>query len=549
VTKRSHSASRRPARATRQTDLRARAEEAEEMLRAMQSGQVDAIVRFGPAGHKVFTLEGAEHVYRVMVESMGEGAVTLTSDGMIVYANLRFAEMVKKDLQDAIGTSMSQIIAPGNVDAFEALMREASTSAGACKCPMDLLQSDGKKLAVNLTLHGLDHEGSAHIVAVVTDLSEIKRAAAARDQLAHIVDSAIDAIVGKDLDGNITSWNNGAEQLYGYTAAEAVGRNTEFLAAPERKHEAQTFIANILRGETVDRYETVRITKAGKRLDVLAMLSPITDESGTIVGVSSMTHDITERKRLERMQDNFVSTVSHELRTPLTSISASMALLAGGVVGQVDGRSQGFIDIALRNAERLSRLVNDILDIEKLQAGKLEFHPVVLELEDHIGNAVDTIRPLASKQDIALVVDFGAQPHQVAADPDRLIQAITNILSNAIKFSPEGAEVLVRTEDRDHSVRVSIIDHGCGIPDDFRKRVFERFAQADDSSTRKQPGTGLGLNIAREIIERLGGKISFDSVVGSGTTFHIDLPTYHAPKQGPLATPRLDAGHAQTMSS
>ena len=548
VTKRSLSASRSPSRATQMADLRARADEAESVLRAMQSGQVDAIVRFGPAGNKVFTLEGAEHVYRVMVESMGEGAVTLASDGMILYANRRFAEMVKKDLQDVIGASMPQFIAPASIDAFEALLREAGSSAGSCKGTIELLQSDGKKLAANITLHGLGSEASGNMVAVVTDLSEVKRATAARDQLAHIVDSAMDAIIGEDLDGIVTSWNKGAEILYGYTAAEIIGKNIVVLLPPERKQEDKALVAKIVSGGAVERYETVRITKSGKTIDVLVSLSPIADESGAISGVSKIVHDISERKRLERTQDNFVSTVSHELRTPLTSISASMALLTGGAVGQINGRAQGFIDIAYRNAERLGRLVNDILDAEKLQSGKVEFHLEVIKLEDHVGNAVDAIRPLANEKGIALVADFGAQPHQVAADPDRLSQAVTNILSNAIKFSPAGAEVVVRIDENDDSVRISVIDHGPGIPEEFRKRLFERFAQADDSSTRSQTGTGLGLNIAREIIERLGGHISFESVVGSGTTFHIDLPTYHAAKQNPLATSRLDQAHAQTMS-
>ncbi len=428
------------------------------------------------------------------------------------------------------------------------MLREAGSSAGSCKGTVELLQSDGKKLAVNVTLHGLGSEASGNIVAVVTDLSELLRAAAIRDQLAQIVDSAADGIISEDLDGIITSWNKGAEFLYGYNAAEIIGKNADVLLPPEQKQEDKALVARIVEGEKVERYETMRFTKSGKAIDVLVTLSPITDKSGSIVGVSKIMHDISERKRLERMQDNFTSTVSHELRTPLTSISASMAMLSAGAVGQIDGRARGFIDIAFRNAERLGRLVNDILDIDKLQSGKVEFHPEVINLEDYLGHTVDAIRPLANAKGIALVADFADQRHEVAADADRLSQAITNILSNAIKFSPAGAEVLVRVGDKDAGVRVSVVDHGPGVPEDFRTRIFERFAQADDSTTRAQPGTGLGLSIAREIIQRLGGQISFDSVVGSGSTFYIDLPTYHAAKQGPLATSQLDQAHAQTVS-
>lgn len=294
------------------------AAEAEEIVRAIQYGHADAIVRFGRSGHKVFTLEGAEHIYRVMVESMGEGALTIGNKGVILYANRRFAKMLKRDLAHVIGANIQDFIAPGSLTSIMEGLKTAKKRA--YEATIDLAKPDGSRLPTRITMRSAKSDGRSTIVAVASDLSDIIRAAAARDQLARLVDSAMDAIVGADLNLTITSWNKGAEVLYGYSAAEVVGKSVNMLAPPERKDEAKMLMANIVAGGTVERYETERVSKSGERLDVLVTYSPILDDDGRVVGVSGIKRDITEQKRLERLQNNFVSNVSHELRTPLTSI-------------------------------------------------------------------------------------------------------------------------------------------------------------------------------------------------------------------------------------
>jgi PAS domain S-box-containing protein len=530
----------RAAAPSKVAQLQARLQEVEAILYAIQSGQADAIVRCNGTEDQVFTLAGAEYVYRVMVESMGEGALTLDGKGTVLYANQRFAQMLKMDLGRVIGASMKQLMVPASIAEFERLLREVNGKAS--DGTLRLLRSDGTKVSAHMTLRSSGDEHHSTIVAVATDLSEIMRAAADRDQLARIVESAIEAIIAVDLNLNITSWNKGAKLLYGYTADEVIGRGIDVIVPAGRMQELRELTDNVFAGGVVEQHETAYLTKTGAPRDVLVTLSPVLDGDATIAGVSAIMHDISERKRLERLQDAFVSTVSHELRTPLTSISASLALLAAEKIGKTTVRTRNFINIASRNAERLNRLVNDILDVEKIQSGRMEFDLVVVAIEPVLRNAIDAIRPLANARGITVVEDCADPSLEVTADTDRLSQAITNILSNAIKFSPLGDEITVRLEDMGGGLRIAVIDRGPGIPEEFRDRVFERFAQADSSSTRFNPGTGLGLNISREIIERLGGRISFESVVGKGTTFYIDLP-----KAGPaMREPAELLGHQRS---
>jgi len=234
--------------------------------------------------------------------------------------------------------------------------------------------------------------------------------------------------------------------------------------------------------------------------------------------------DITERKRIERMKNEFVSTVSHELRTPLTSIRGSLGLLAAGVAGPLVPSAQSMIDVAHKNCERLVRLVNDILDIEKVEEGRMSFNLKSIRLQQVISRAMVLNRPFAQGRNVELRLQAGEPNALVFGDEDRLMQVLTNLISNAVKVSPKGGHVTVDIVRRGSQLRTTIRDEGPGIPDDFRGRIFQKFAQADrrdDSTTRK--GTGLGLAIAKALIERMSGTIGFETETGEGTIFYFDL--------------------------
>lgn len=244
--------------------------------------------------------------------------------------------------------------------------------------------------------------------------------------------------------------------------------------------------------------------------------------------VLAIVRDIGERKKVERLKNEFVSTVSHELRTPLTSIRGSLGLLIGGVAGALPTEAQELIDIAYKNSERLIVLINDILDIEKIESGKMTFALKPVELMPLVEQAIAANRAYAEQFNVSLQLSETLPGVKVNVDSQRLIQVLTNLLSNAAKFSPPGETVEISVTRHDRGVRISVRDRGAGIPEEFRDRIFQKFAQADSSDARQKGGTGLGLSIARAIVERLQGEISFETEVNVGTTFRCDLPEWTA---------------------
>jgi signal transduction histidine kinase len=233
-----------------------------------------------------------------------------------------------------------------------------------------------------------------------------------------------------------------------------------------------------------------------------------------------------ERKRLEWMKDEFVSSVSHELRTPLTSISASLGLLMANAAGSLPDPAVRLITIAYTNSQRLVRLVNDILDIEKMEAGQVTFNFRRVEVRSLVDEAVDANRGFAEACGVQIRFENACDIGDVRADSYRLAQVVTNLLSNAIKFSPADSEVVVAVENGTDGVRISVRDHGPGISVDFRPRIFERFTQADATNARQRGGTGLGLSIVKQIVDRLGGEVGFADAPGGGTIFHVALPCW-----------------------
>ena len=266
-----------------------------------------------------------------------------------------------------------------------------------------------------------------------------------------------------------------------------------------------------------------------------------------------------ERNRLEQMKDDFVATVSHELRTPLTSISGSLALLMNNAAGQLPDSAARLLGIAHRSCQRLQRLINDILDVEKIESGKVAFAVKRLDLRTLVKQSIEANRGFADGYGVRVKLEPNLGACEIAADADWVAQIITNLLSNAIKFSERDHEVEVAIEKQAHSIRLSVRDHGCGIPEDFKARVFEKFAQADSSDAR-QKGTGLGLSIVKQMVIRLGGEVSFEDVPGGGAVFHVDLPQWgqgtargfepadHSMTEGRSADPTTSAAKAPMVA-
>ncbi|MDN5926215.1 MAG: response regulator [Hyphomicrobiales bacterium] len=368
---------------------------------------------------------------------------------------------------------------------------------------------------------------STIVIGVLIDRQLRRRELSATNMIYNaMVRELPDCLNIKDLDGRFVVANPATAALMCAGQAENLIGKTDFDFYP--KELAEQFRQDELR--TMASGETLRIDQPalfpdGRQGWLSTLKAPFRDDSGQVAGIITYNRDVTEQKHSAELKNEFISTVSHELRTPLTSIRGSLGLIVGGIAGPLPPKATNLVKIAHANSERLVLLINDILDMEKIESGKMAFElkhmPIRLVLEQIVSASANY---MAEKQ-VGIVLVDDAPRAEANIDPDRLHQAVTNLLSNAIKFSQEGGTIVVRAQYRDGKVlRISVIDQGKGIPEAFRNRIFGKFEQADASSTREKGGTGLGLSIAKSIVERLCGTISFESEEGNGTSFHIDLP-------------------------
>jgi len=339
------------------------------------------------------------------------------------------------------------------------------------------------------------------------------------------VDACPGGVVMIDAHGKIAVVNAEAEQMFGYRSYEVVGRSIDMLVPERLRPQYGRLLAQLdVRPDgrrTGLRRDLSGLRKDGSEFPAEIGVSPLhTREGPMILGV---VVDISERKHMERLKDDFVSTVSHELRTPLTSISASLGLLSGAAHIDLPVTARRLITIAHSNSERLVRLINDILDIEKIESGNVVFDLARVEVAALVAQTIEANRALADGCGVRLrLAAEGA--HEVRADPDRLMQVVTNLLSNAIKFSARDEEVVVSVATCDDRVRIEVRDHGPGIPESFRPHVFEKFAQAEATAARPKGGSGLGLSIVKQIVLRLGGEAGFRDAPDGGTIFYVELP-------------------------
>jgi PAS domain S-box-containing protein len=342
------------------------------------------------------------------------------------------------------------------------------------------------------------------------------------------MDNFPDTIYFKDTASRFTRINRAQAQLLGIDDISAAVGKTDydfqpFELAQGAFAEEQHIVAT---GQPlIDRLE-FNPTADGRPRWLSATKVPIKNDTGQVIGMVGMSRDMTVRQEIDRLKSEFITTVSHELRTPLTSIRGALGLLAGGVTGELSHPPKKMVDIAYKNSERLTRLVNDILDIERIEGGQLAFQIAPLDLTCLVEQAIEANRGYGSQFGVTFALTHSMPSTHVQGDADRLAQVFTNLLSNAAKFSPTGGTVEVAITRQDTQLRVGITDHGPGVPEAFRARIFGKFAQADGSATRQNGGAGLGLSIAKAIVERHGGRIDYISAHNQGATFFVDLPEW-----------------------
>ncbi len=371
-----------------------------------------------------------------------------------------------------------------------------------------------------------------------------------------ILDAASISIISTDVNGLIKTFNHGAELMLGYSAQEVINKQTPAIIHLPEEVEAHAhrltcelgyevkpgfdaFVAKAREGSD-DEKEWTYVRKDGSQFPVILTVSALRDAEGDISGYLGLARDISEIKRIDQMKAEFISTVSHELRTPLTAISGALGIVASGMAGSLSEQSARMIQIAHNNSQRLIHLVNDLLDMEKLVAGKMHFDLQPQMLLPLLQQSIESNAAFAAQYGVIYQLDNDLDDAKITVDSQRLLQVLANYLSNAAKFSPINDQVRISVERSFGSVRVIVIDKGPGIPENFRARLFQKFSQADSSDSRQKGGTGLGLAICKEIIERMGGKVGVESVPGEGASFYFDLPCEDSTQKAPAT--RIEPG-------
>jgi PAS domain S-box-containing protein len=467
-------------------------------------------------------------------------------DGVVVQANRTLLEWIGRAADDLVGirrfqdllTVASRIFYENRVSPLLHLSGSVREVAFDVACPdrepMPVLVSSMRRPAAN---------GNAALVAsIVFDATErrgyereLLRARRDAEQLAAVVAASTDAILSTSPSGEVQAWNPGATRLYGWTAAEMVGRTETAVVPPGRLAEAANIRRRLAQGERIEGLHTVRVAKDGRRIDVSVSAAPVFDAAGTVIACASVARDVTEQRRTEariraaeaaeeasRLRSAFLRTMTHELRTPLHAVLGYAELLRDGLMARGLSDEAADAEQIMRSGEQLLALVDDVLDLARLQAGGLELDQEPVDLAAAVGEVVSALAHEAATKGISVTADIPAGL-AVQADRRRLGQVLLGLVGNAVKFTERGS-VIISAEAEGAAVAVAVADTGVGFPDDMLARIFEEFRQADESPTRRHGGSGLGLAITKHLVELHGGTISAKSTPGKGSSFTFTLP-------------------------
>ncbi|MBV9733224.1 MAG: PAS domain S-box protein [Verrucomicrobia bacterium] len=519
-------------------------------------------------------------VTRATLEATADGILAIDSTGRMISWNSKFLELwaipedliVLRDAQKVRACMANQLKRPEGY-----LSRIAEIEASAQKSA-DLLQlADGREIERYSEPISVDGAAGGRVWSF-RDVTARNKADFVSRRLAAIVDNSDDAIIGKDLNSIITSWNQGAQKIFGYSAEEMIGTSVKRLIPADRQQEEDEILACLRKGDRYDHFETVRVTKDGRELHVSLTISPIKDAFGNVIGASKIARDITDKKlaetalkeaqktteagnaekarlleserlaraeaeRASRMKDEFLATLSHELRTPLNAVLGWSSVLLG--TENLDTQMTQGLEAIDRNARVQAQIIDDLLDMSRIISGKVRLEVQPLDLPAILLEAVETVRAGASAKGIRLQTVVDPLNALVLGDPNRLQQVFWNLLNNAIKFTPKGGRVQILLQRINSHVDVSVVDTGEGIPPDFLPYIFNRFQQADPSTTRRHGGLGLGLAIVKSLVELHGGEVrAKSSGIGKGATFIVTLPltVFHPPPdEGEREHPRSRA--------
>ncbi len=526
--------------------LRIRLEEAEETLRAIRSGEVDALVVQGVGGEQIFTLDGADQSYRIMIENMSEGALTMSLEGMVMFANRRFAELLCVPLEKVIGSTIYTWIAPGSRLAFQSLLGD--DEGKVLRDELELVTGSETKVPVQLSVSKPSLIGMPDAFFILaTDLTEInkRKMAEAKWQSSaqynrSLIEASLDPLVMISADGKITDANAATEQVTGVDRTGLVGSNfAEYFTDPEKAGAVQQLV---FREGFVTDYPLAIRHVSGNITDVLYNASLYRDANGKVLGVFAAARDITERKRLEQVlqennadlqhamsvaekanlaKSNFLSSMSHELRTPLNAILGFAQLLEAGTPPPTDTQNKRLKQI-IKAGWYLLELINEILDLSMIESGKLLLSQEPVLLAEVMQECRGMIEPQAQTAGIRINFLPFDENWLVSADRIRLKQVIVNLLSNAIKYNRAQGTVEVSCTCTTERVCICIKDSGAGISPELQKQLFQPFNRLGKEDSAIE-GTGIGLVVTKQLVELMGGRIGVKSTVGLGSEFGVEL--------------------------
>jgi PAS domain S-box-containing protein len=489
-------------------------------------------------------LKDTTEYLQTLIENIKDGVVVLDKEYTIIDVNSAAVEGAGLPKEEIVGSKCYEIY------------HRSDKPCDTEDCPVKVVFATGKpmrRVHNHYTRNGrffIEDITSSPIkdeLGKVTSIVEVRRDVTERiklqkeieetkDFLNSVIESSPDAIITADLNGIITSWSKGAEELYGYKAEEIVGKSIVDLYPPELKEQRLKWIELLLQGKKIRNKRTKIFRKDGKLVDISLSLSLLRDSEGKPIGTVGISKDISKEveaenslreayerlKELDKMKDNFLSTVSHELRTPLTSILGSLDLL-------FDDKSLGkkqreILEIGIKEATRLDKLIGDILDLTGIEDKLARLSHEDIIVEKLVDEAIEEIRPQALGKNISLEKDIQKGLPSIRGDREQLKRALTNLLSNAVKFNKREGRVKIEVFGGDNSIKISVSDTGIGIPEEHLERIFEKFYRVETGTARKYGGTGLGLAIVKRIVEAHGGEVEVESEVGKGSTFTVTLP-------------------------
>ncbi len=535
------------------TELRFQLDEANDTIEAIRTGQIDALIVQGDTGHQLYTLKTADQTYRMFIEKMNEGALTLNQEGIILYSNSRFAEMVNEPLEKVIGIRFDTFILKEAQEQFNKLIKAAWES----ECKEEILLVGNKRyIPCLLSCNTLELDEGPALSLILTDLTIQKetehqlkinneKLILAQNATEKLNDELEDTVKSRTADlllsrehfkllaNNIPqmTWTNlpdgtvnfHNEQWFNYTGLtyedtqKADWRNKiihpDDINLTINRYKAAIRSGNIF--ETENRYKRYDGTYRWH----LNRAVPLRDDKGKIVFWVGTATDIEDQKQQMERKDEFIGVASHELKTPLTSLKGYLQLISYKKAELAPAVRQ-HIDKAIVALNKLQNLVNDLLDVSKIQAGRLEYNMEPLNLTDLLKSVIDNAKHVFPAFEF---IDKLEGDFMVNANAERIEQVLMNLINNAVKYSPSSRTVIVKASQNGNNVRVYITDHGIGLSDKQQERIFERFYRVEDKKYMSS-GLGMGLYISKEIINHHKGKIGVQSVLGQGSTFYFDLP-------------------------